>query len=281
MLLGVQLRRLREDRGITRERAGYQIRCSESKISRLELGRIRFKERDVADLLTYYGIIDDAEREPLLTLAREANVPGWWQSYSDAVPGWFDAFVGLEAAAELIRAYEVQFVPGLLQTEDYARAVMAPDRRGVPAGVAERRVRVRMGRQKVLAGPDPPRLWAVVDEAALRRPIGGPKVMRTQLEHLIDMTERPNIVLQVMPFDFGGHAAEGGAFRILRFPEPDLPNVVYLEQLGGSSYLDKPEDVDRYEEAMTRLVIDASDPAATIEILRRLIEDINVNMKSR
>jgi transcriptional regulator with XRE-family HTH domain len=272
MLLGLQLRRLREDRGVTREQAGYQIRCSESKISRLELGRVRFKERDVADLLTYYGITDDAEREPMLALAREGNVPGWWQSYSDVVPDWFDAFVGLEEAAALIRAYEVQFVPGLLQTEDYARGVMTSGHRGVSSDVVERRVSVRMGRQKVLAGPDPPRLWVVVDEAALRRPIGGPKVMRAQVEHLIAMAERPNVVLQVMPLAFGSHAAEGGPFRILRFHEADLPNVVYLEKLGGSIYLDKREDVDRYEEAMTRLVIDASDPAATIDVLGRLVK---------
>jgi hypothetical protein len=274
MLVGLQLRRLREARGISRERAGYHIRGSESKISRLELGRVGFKERDVADLLTFYGVTDEAEREPLLALAREANRPGWWQSYSDVVPGWFQPFVGLEEAAELIRAYEVQFVPGLFQTEEYARAVITLGQRGVPADIVERRVSVRMSRQKVLARPKPPKLWVVVDEAALRRPIGGPKVMRAQLEHLAAMATQPNIRVQVMPFSFGGHAAEGGAFSILRFPERDLGDVVYLEQLGGAIYLDKREDVDRYMEAMDRLSVDGSPPEAASEVIGRILEQL-------
>jgi hypothetical protein len=273
MLLGAQLRRLRESQSITRETAGYHIRCSESKISRLELGRVGFKRRDVEDLLSIYGVTDDAERAPLLELAREANLPGWWQSYSDVLPGWFQQFVGLEEAAEQIRTYEVQFVPGLFQTEDYARAVVT-SQRGVPPDVVERRVRVRMARQEVLARADPPRLWVVVDEAALRRPIGGPKVMRAQLEHLAAMSARPNVSLQVMPFAFGGHAAEGGAFSILRFPE-DLPDVVYIEQLGGAVYMDKPEDVEPYKDAMARLFIDSSKPGGeTNAFLARLIEDV-------
>jgi hypothetical protein len=274
MLLGAQLRRLRESQGITRDAAGYHIRGSESKISRLELGRVGFKRRDVEDLLSFYGVTDDAERAPLLDLAREANLPGWWQSYSDVLPGWFQQFVDLEEAAEQIRTYEVQFVPGLFQTEDYARAVIT-SQRGVPPAVVERRVRVRMARQEaLLARADPPKLWVVVDEAALRRPIGGPKVMRTQLEHLVAMTARQNVSLQVMPFAFGGHAAEGGAFSILRFRENDLPDVVYVEQLGGAVYMDKREDVERYWDVMTRLSIDSSKPAETTTILTDLIEKV-------
>jgi transcriptional regulator with XRE-family HTH domain len=273
MLVGARLRRLRESRGISREAAGYEIRGSESKIRRLELGRVGFKERDVENLLTFYGVVDEAEREPLLSLVREADNPCWWQRYSDVVPGWFQPFVGLEEAAELIRTYEVQFVPGLLQTEDYARAVIG-GRGGVPADVVERRLRVRMSRQKVLARDDPPLLWAVVDEAALRRPIGGPKVMRAQLAHLAVVAAQPNIILQVMPFTSGGHAAEGGAFSILRFPEPDLPDVVYLEPFGGAVYLDKREEVGRYLETMARLGADSAEPAATVGILERLIEQV-------
>ncbi len=271
ILLGSQLRRLREDRGISREDAGYSIRASESKISRLELGRVSFKERDVADLLTLYGVTDEDERAPLLSLVREANQPGWWHNYTDVLPGWFQPYIGLEEAAALIRTYEVQFIPGLLQTEDYARAIMTQGHKGLTAKAVERRISVRMNRQRLLMRPDHPRLWVVVDEAALRRPIGGPKVMRAQLEYLATLMERPNLTFQIMPFLFGVHAAEGGAFSILRFPEEDLPDIVYLEQLGGAIYLDKREDVDRYMEAMNRLCLDSLPPASTADVISRIL----------
>ncbi len=274
IVLGSQLRRLREGKDISREAAGYSIRASESKISRLELGRVSFKERDVADLLTLYGVTDDAEREPLLSLARDANQPSWWQNYSDVLPSWFQPYIGLEESATLIRAYEVQFIPGLLQTEDYARAVIVQGSRGSSREDVERRVNVRMQRQKILTRPDPPHLWTVVDEAALRRSIGGPKVMRAQLEHLIALTEQPNVTLQVMPFAFGGHIAEGGAFSILQFPEADLPYVVYLEQLAGAAYLDKLEDVDRYLAAMNRLCVDSVPPEHAAELLGKIVGEI-------
>lgn len=273
ILLGSQLRRLREDKGITREDAGYHIRASESKISRLELGRVGFKERDVADLLTLYDVTGEDERAPLLELAREANKPGWWHNFSDILPNWFQPYIGLEEAAKMIRTYEVQFVPGLLQTEEYARAVIVQGSRGTPSEVVERRVSVRMNRQKLLTKPGAPKLWVVIDEAALRRPIGGPKVMRGQLEHLIALTDHPNLTLQVMPFRFGAHAAEGGAFSILRFPEADLPDVVYLEQLTGAVYVDKREEVDRYMEAMDRLAVDSTPPATTARSLSRIISE--------
>ena len=178
MLLGSQLRRLREAKGVTREAAGWEIRASESKISRMELGRVGFKERDVADLLTLYGVIAEEERAALLALARQANNPGWWHRYGDVLPSWFQAYLGLEAAAALIRTYELQFVPGLLQTRDYARAVVLLGHGRAPAEEIERRVDLRMARQALLTRPDPPQLWAVVDEAALRRPIGSPDIMR-------------------------------------------------------------------------------------------------------
>lgn len=274
ILLGSQLRRLREEKGISRETAGYHIRASESKISRMELGRVSFKERDVADPLTFYQVTDDAERAPLLALVREANAAGWWQNFNDVLPSWFQPYIGLEEAAQLIRTYELQFIPGLLQTEDYARAIITQGSGGLPVDVIERRVSVRLNRQKLLCRKDPPRLWIVIDEAALRRPIGGPKVMRAQLEHLIAVSELPNLTLQVMPFAFGGHAAEGGAFTILRFPEMDLPDVVYLEQLTGSAYLDKREDVDRYMEVYNRLSVDSTTPGDTAELLRRIITEL-------
>jgi transcriptional regulator with XRE-family HTH domain len=274
ILLGSQLRRLREEKHISREDAGYHIRASESKISRLELGRVSFKERDVEDLLTLYGVMDEAERAPLLALVREANQQGWWQTYTDVLPNWFQPYIGLEEAASLIRTYELQFVPGLLQTEDYARAIIAQGNRGVAMDVIDGRVHVRMNRQKVLSRPNAPRLWIVIDEAALRRPIGGPKTMRSQIDHLIESVGKPGLTLQVMPFDFGGHAADGGAFSILRFPENDMPDVVYLEQLTGAAYLDKREEVDRYMEAMDRLCVDSTTPGHTIEILRRISADL-------
>jgi transcriptional regulator with XRE-family HTH domain len=275
MLLGVQLRRLREAAGITREAAGYAIRGSNSKISRMELGRVGFKERDIDDLLTLYHVTDQEMREQLLALARRANEPGWWHHYHDLLPGWFQPYLGLEAAASLIRSYEVQFVPGLLQTEAYARAVIVLGFPEASGPDLERRVNLRMARQRILTRPDSPRFWAVVDEAALRRPIGGAPVMRRQIDALIQATQQPTVRLQVIPFDVGGHTAAGGAFTILRFPDQDLPDVVYLEQLTSALYLDKREDVDQYAAAISRLSIDAASPAATVDFLHELRKDFS------
>ncbi|ALM40667.1 XRE family transcriptional regulator [Streptomyces wadayamensis] len=272
ILLGSQLRRLREGRGITREAAGYSIRASESKISRMELGRVSFKARDVEDLLTLYGVADGAERAALLDLAREANVAGWWHSYSDVLPGWFQTYVGLEGAASLIRVYEVQFVHGLLQTEAYAHAVVERGMPGASAAEIDRRVALRLERQKLLVSERAPGFHVVLDEAALRRPYGDRTVMREQLEHLIEISERPNVTLQVMPFSFGGHAGESGAFALLRFPESDLSDVVYLEQLTSALYLDKREEVAQYERAMERLQRDSPDPSRTRDLLRGLVQ---------
>ncbi|WP_301547738.1 helix-turn-helix transcriptional regulator [Micromonospora sp. C95] len=274
MLLGAQLRRLRESRGVSRESAGWEIRSSESKISRMELGRVGFKERDVADLLTLYGVTAEQERAALLKLARDANNPGWWHRYGDVLPSWFQSYLGLEAAAALIRSYEVQFVPGLLQTPEYARAVVLLGHSTAGPEEIDRRVDLRMRRQELLARPRPPRLWAVVDEAALRRPIGGPEVMRGQLEALLKATRTPNVRLQVIPFAAGGHAAAGGAFTILRFGDQDLPDIVYIEQLTSAIYLDKREDLDFYAVAMERLCVEAEPPERTPEILERMIADL-------
>src|SRR5579863_916134 len=188
MLLGAQLRRLREHAVVSRDDAGYHIRASGSKISRMELGRVSFKERDVTDLLEYYGVTDPAEREKLVQLTREANATPWYQKFQDVVPDWFHVFVGLEEAAQLIRVYEVQFVPGLLQTEEYARAIIMQGAPGVDPDEVERRVALRMGRQKLLTRENPPRYWVIMDEAALRRPMGGRDVHFKQLERLIDLS---------------------------------------------------------------------------------------------
>jgi hypothetical protein len=275
ILLGSQLRRLREAKGVSRETAGWEIRASESKISRMELGRVGFKERDVADLLTLYGVTDVEERTALLALARQANSPGWWHRYGDVLPNWFQSYLGLESAASLIRSYEVQFVPGLLQTPDYARAVVLLGHGRAPNDEVERRVTLRMTRQQMLTRADPPQLWAVVDEAALRRPIGGRAVLRGQLESLIEATKLPNITLQVIPFHAGGHAAAGGAFTLLRFPDKELPDVVYMEQLTSALYLDKRDDVDAYAGAMERVCVEAEPPARTSEILEQLLRELD------
>ena len=275
MLLGGQLRKLREAAGITPERAGYEIRASRSKISRVEHGRVSFKERDVADLLTLYGVTDEAERRRMLNLAQHANSQGWWSRYDDVMPDWFETYVGLEQATSLIRTYELQFVPGLFQTEDYARAVTVLGHRSASADEVERRVSLRLQRQQVLTRPDAtPRVWAVIDESALRRPLGGREVMRAQLTRLIELGELPQVTLQVMPFDRGGHSAAGGSFSILRFAEPELPDIVYIEQLTGALYLDRLEEADHYREVMNSLSAEAETPAESARQLKILINEI-------
>lgn len=277
MLLGAHLRRLREAKGVSREKAGWEIRASESKISRMELGRVGFKERDVADLLTLYGVVDEDQRAALLTLARQANTPGWWHTYGDLLPTWFQSYLDLEASTALLRTYEVQFIPGLLQTRDYARAVVRLGHGRARAEEIDRRVDLRMARQELLTRSEAPRLWAVVDEAALRRPIGGPEVMRAQIASLIEATKLPSVRLQVVPFGVGGHAAAGGAFTMLRFGDQDLPDVVYIEHLTSALYLDKREDVDQYAAAMDRLCVEAETPGSTPEILGEILRDLDAS----
>jgi transcriptional regulator with XRE-family HTH domain len=273
VLVGSRLRRLREARGISREDAGYAIRASGSKISRLERGRHSFKQRDVADLLTLFGVTDEAERHEVLELAEQANAPGWWQPYGDVVPAWFEPYLGLEQSAGIIRCYEVQFVPGLLQTEQYARAVVPLGRPVEPDDRIDRRVALRMRRQQILRRSDPPKLWVVIDEAALRRPYGGAATMRGQLRHLIGLAELPHISIQVMPLAEGGHAAAGGPITFLRFPEGDLPDVVYLEQLASAVYLDKRADTSHYGRVLNRLGIEAAQPDKTLAILQRVLKE--------
>jgi transcriptional regulator with XRE-family HTH domain len=273
IVLGSQLRRLREEQRISTERAGHAIRASHSKISRMELGRVGFKERDIADLLTLYGITDADQRTAMLALAKQANAPDWWHQYADLLPSWFEIYIGLEAAASLIRAYEVQFVPGLLQTEDYARAVIRLGHLDASAEELERRVAMRMTRRECLTASDAPRLWAVIDEAVLRRPLGGRTVMRSQLTHLLELSELNNVTLQIVPFEAMGQAAAGGPFAILRFAEQELTDIVYLEQLTSAVYLDKPADIDSYLRTMDGLCAAASQPAETIRLLTTLLDE--------
>ena len=273
MLVGAKLRRLRTDLGLSREEAAEAIRASEWKIHRLENGQVGFKERDLVDLLARYQVSDPAEVDELLAMAREANAPGWWQRYGDVLPQWFRAYVDLESAAALIRTYEGQFIPGLLQTDDYMRAVIHGAHLDESAEEVGRRVRLRMARQTLLTREHPPRLWAVVDEAALRRPVGGREVMRGQVERLIEAAKLPNVTLQVLGFDSGAHPAMVGSFSVLRFPDQELPDVVYLEHLTSASYLNKPDEVDRYLHVMESICVRAAPPERTVELLDQILDE--------
>ena len=274
MLLGTQLRRFREAAGLTPEQAGYEIRASRSKISRLETGRVGLKIRDVKDLLTLYGVTDESLQAKFLLLVRQSNTPDWWTKYSDLLPDWFETYLGLEAAAATIRTFEIQFVHGLFQTEDYARAVTRLGRRTAAADEIERRVALRLKRQDLLSRPKPPRIWSIMDEAVLRRPVGDPAVMRAQFQHLIEVARLPHVTLQVVPFARGGHAGESGSFTVLRFEERDLPDVVYVEQLTGAIYLDQRPDVERYLEVADELSGEALTPAATTRFMEQVAREI-------
>lgn len=273
IVLGAQLRRLRQERGISREDAGKAIRGSHAKITRLERGQVGFKERDLSDLLTLYRVLDQEERADYFAVAQQANTPGWWHQYNDVLEDWFELHVGLEEAASLIRTYEVQFLPGLLQTEAYAHAVHRLGYPNAPARKLDRLVELRMARQKLLTRPNGPRLWAVVDEAVLRRPFGGPQVMRAQLEKLLEVVELPNVTLQVAPFSVGA-AAAGSPITLLRFSDPALPDKVYLEHLTNAVYLDKPDEIDQYTLIMDRLCAEANTPEETSRFVRTLLDQL-------
>jgi transcriptional regulator with XRE-family HTH domain len=273
IVLGARLRRLREANGVSRVDAARHIRATESKISRLELGRSGFKQRDVADLLTLFGIASTDEREDLLSLARRASSPGWWQQYADVIPPWLEQYIGLEEAASIIRTYEVQFVHGLLQTEDYARAVVSLRHGADEALQIERRVELRMRRQRLLTR-DAPRLWAVIDEAVLRRPLGGREVMRAQLRHLIEVAEMPGVTLQIVPFRAGGHPAAGGAFTLLRFARPEIPDLVYMEHVDTALYVDRRTEVEDHVQIMEELCVMAEPPEATGDVLEQILREL-------
>jgi transcriptional regulator with XRE-family HTH domain len=269
ILLGSHLRRLREARGITAKQAAASIRASESKISRIELGRNAIREIDVLDLLTLYGVSAE-EKEQLLGLAEQANRPGWWHRYHDILPEWFQSYVGMEEAARSIRVYEPQLVPGLLQTEEYATAVFSLG--DFPIEEAERHVVLRKERQRRFR-EGKLKLWVIVDEAVLRRPLAGVDTQLEQLRYLREQSERPNLTLQVIPYGVGGHAAPSG-FSILRFAERDLPDVIYVENLTSALYLDKQAEVDRYLLAMERLSIVAHEPQRTVEIIDKIMREL-------
>lgn len=198
----------------------------------------------------------------------------WWRAYGDLVPAWLEAYLRLEQSASAIDTFQVQFVPGLLQSPDYARSVIVAGHQGVPVADIDRRVELRTTRQRLLACPDGPKLRAVIDEAALRRPFGSPRVMRVQLDHLLEMVELPNVTVQVLPFRSGGHAAAGGSFTMLHFADTELPDIAYLEQLTGAVYLADSADVGSYAEVMARVAVQAETPARSAEMLHRMRRDV-------
>jgi transcriptional regulator with XRE-family HTH domain len=272
ILLGTQLRRLREARGITAHEAAQAIRGSESKISRIELGRNSFREVDVADLLTLYGITEVDEREQMLTLASQANQRGWWHRYQDVLPTWFQSYIGLEESAESIRSYDSQFVPGLLQTEEYSAAVL--DLGEFSPEETDRLVFLRKERQRRFTAGGL-RLWAVIDEMALRRPVGNPALMRAQLEYLLEIGDRPGLTLQVTPYPDGASYLVPGSFSILKFATADLPDVVYVEQLTSAMYLDKRSDVEQYTAALDKVGATSTTPEQTKTFIRALLDELS------
>ena len=273
MLLGAQLRRLREAADVTPEQAGYQIRASRSKISRMETGQVGFKTRDITDLLALYGVTDEQVQSRFLHLAHQSSRPDWWAKYGDILPGWFENYLGLESVSSTIRTFEIQFVHGLFQTEDYARAVTRLGHQAAPAAEIERRVGLRVKRQDLLTRANPPRIWSVMDEAVLRRPVGGPAVRRAQLRHLIKAATMPQVTVQVVPFARGGHAGASGSFTVLRFQEQDLPDLVYIEQLTGALYLEQRSDVEHYLEVMDQLSGEGLTPAATTRFIEQVAKE--------
>lgn len=252
--------------------AGGAIRAPHSAINRPVLARASVTPQ-VTDLRRFYAVSEDARHANVLALAAWAKDLCWWHDYRDVVPGWFETYLSLEPAARLIRGYETHFVPGLLQTEEYAHAVIRHGHVGAPAAELRRRVDLRMRRQQILRRPDPARLWAIIDEAAFRRWPGSAATMRRQIRCLIDISERPNVTIQVMPVSVDGYAVAGGSITLLRSPGREFPDVVYLEQLTSALYLGKPDDIHHYSKVLNRLGIEAEEPAATAGIFHRILTE--------
>ncbi|MGW3268350.1 helix-turn-helix domain-containing protein [Streptomyces sp. NPDC001056] len=268
MILGRRLEELRIRAGLGYAEAGAAIGVSHSTIRRMEAAKVaRLRLTDAEKLLQIYGMTDRHEIDTFLRSVREANKRGWWHAYRDVMPAWCAAYFSLEQAADRIRGYENQCVPGLLQTEDYARALLRATDPNASAETTERRVALRMRRQQLLAGTEPPRVWIVMDETVLRRPVGGPGVMRAQIDHLVELGRSPQVTVQLMPFAHGPHPAmAAAAYHLFRFRARELPDLVYVDGLLGAEYLDRPDHVEAYREALDRLAAQAA-PAARTETL--------------
>lgn len=273
MILGRQLQALREKAGMTYEQAAGEIYSSWYTVRRMERGEGGLKPLTVKSLLMAYGITDVREIDTFLALARDASKPGWWHSYDDVLPSWFKVAIGLEESASLIRAYEPQVVPGLLQTEDYIRALTAANFPDATGDEIQRRVALRLDRQELLRRPAPPEYWVVMDETVLRRPIGSREVMHGQLARLVEAAEMPAITIQVIPFTAGWHPALYSMFWAFRFPDQEMPDIVYSESLTGSYYMNKPAETTTYIEALDRMCAQAASPDQTITLLRDIMKE--------
>jgi transcriptional regulator with XRE-family HTH domain len=271
--LAAELRKLRKDSGKTREQVAEFVGCSPVTVTRIESGQSAPRVADAARMLELYGVTGD-RREVLITLAREARRRGWWQQHSGGIPAWFEVYVGLEEEASEIRSYEPELIPGLLQTERYTRAVMLADVVVPPDEEIERRIAVRMKRQERLDGEDAPKMWVVLNEAALRREVGGRETMREQLRHLTDVSRPSKVVIQVLTYGAGAHPALDGAFVILRFPEPADPDVAYIQYRRGSLYLEEPSDVGYYAEVFDHLRARALGPDESRAFIARVADEM-------
>lgn len=273
VVLGRRLQELREAARLTREEAAQVLRVAAATVRRMELAEVALKIPYVQVLLTTYGV-DDEEAATFVRLAEEANEPGWWQRFHDVLPEWFSLYVSLEGAARLIRSYEPHFVPGLLQTEGYARAVMEAGTVGQTGPEAiERHVSLRMTRQGLLERPDPPHLWVIIEETALRRPVsidGG--VMREQMDKLLEYTERDRVTVQIAEFADGPHPGTYAPFSLFRFAEPELPDLVYTEYLTGALYLDSRREVSTHLEVLDHMTAGAASAERTRTLLRECRE---------
>ncbi|MCL6670806.1 helix-turn-helix domain-containing protein [Streptomyces panaciradicis] len=274
MLVGVQLAGFREDAGLSQEQAARSVGFSPAKLSRIEAGKGRRPptEADVRALLDLYKT-EEYETSVLLQLLRRAGEPGWWQRFDKRLmPEWFDRLVGLQEAADSIRTFEIQYVPGLLQTPAYTRVVVQRGLPSAPVREVERRVELRMKRAELLRRADPPQLWAVVDESVLLRVLGSRDIMREQLEHLIEMAQLPHVTLQIVPLDVTNASAPAIPVTYLRFGGLDLPDVVYLEHIKSATFLEDRDETEQYRVTLDQLADDALDPRQSLAHLRETAE---------
>jgi transcriptional regulator with XRE-family HTH domain len=267
----MDLRRLRASTGRTIDDVARHLECSAAKVSRMETGAVKVALTDLRAVLELYGVVG-AERDALVALARRSRTKAWWHDFADVVPPGSEIFYGLEDSASTIGQHSTSLVPGLVQTADYARA-LAGSVPGVPDAVLERRVELRLRRQQLLELPDPPALTMVLDEAVLRREIGGAAVMAAQLERLLVLAEQPHVHLQVLPFTAGAHRAVGVSFTVFGFAGPEEAPVVFREQLDANSFLDRPEQVAVYSDALEESCRVAAGPGSSRELLSaRVVE---------